>query len=263
MMLDQITPVLLTYNEAPNIARTLSHLHWARDVVVLDSGSTDETLAILAKWSNVRVFSRPFDSHADKWRYALTETEITTPWVLRLDADYQLTEKFVYELSQLDPPAEVSAYAVSFDYAIFSHKLRSSLYPPNTILLRRGRFKIRDNGHTESWDVDGPIGSLQAHVTHDDWKSVQSWINSQGVYMSRELTHISAIKCDMRDRLRLIPPLMPIAAFLYCLFGKGLILDGRSGLFYALQRLVAEAILSLMVLEKALRAKSEPPAEIK
>jgi hypothetical protein len=98
---------------------------------------------------------------------------------------------------------------------------------------------------------------LQAHIVHDDWKSVQSWINSQGVYMSRELAKISTANPRIRDRVRLIPPLMPIAAFLYCLFGKGLILNGRSGLFYALQRLVAEAILSLMVLEKALREKNE------
>jgi glycosyltransferase involved in cell wall biosynthesis len=256
-MLHQITPVILTYNEAPNIARTLSHLRWARDVVVVDSGSTDQTIAILARWPNVRVFSRPFDTHAGQWRYAVTETAIATPWILRLDADYELTDELIAELSRLDPDAQVDAYKVAFDYAIFSHKLRSSLYPPNTILLRQGRFEIRDNGHTESWTVDGPVRTLQAHVVHDDWKSVQFWLNAQGRYMNRELAEIFTAKRGLRDRLRLMPPLMPIAVFLYCLFGKGLILNGRSGLFYALQRLVAEAVLSLMVLEKALGAKGK------
>jgi hypothetical protein len=54
---------------------------------------------------------------------------------------------------------------------------------------------------------------------------------------------------------------MPIVIFLYCLFGKGLIFDGRAGLFYALQRSIAEAVLSLLVLEKSLRARvdSKPP----
>jgi len=46
-MLNQITPVLLTFNEEANIARTLSHLTWAKEVVIVDSGSTDRTLAIL------------------------------------------------------------------------------------------------------------------------------------------------------------------------------------------------------------------------
>jgi hypothetical protein len=45
-MLDHITPVLLTFNEEPNIARTLAHLAWAKDIVVVDSGSTDGTLLL-------------------------------------------------------------------------------------------------------------------------------------------------------------------------------------------------------------------------
>jgi hypothetical protein len=44
---------------------------------------------------------------------------------------------------------------------------------------------------------------------------------------------------------------------LYCLFGKGLIFSGRAGLFYALQRTIAEAILSLMLLERRLRSRVE------
>jgi hypothetical protein len=53
---------------------------------------------------------------------------------------------------------------------------------------------------------------------------------------------------------------MPTMMFLYCLFVKGLILNGRAGMFYALQRLIAEATLSLMVLEEKLRAKGEQPS---
>jgi glycosyltransferase involved in cell wall biosynthesis len=256
-MLDHITPVVLTYNEGPNIARTLSHLRWARNVVVVDSGSTDDTIAILARFSNVRIFDRRFDTPANQWRYAVTDTAIATPWILRLDADYQLSDELVQELRQLDPEAPVSAYRIAFDYAIFSQKLRSSLYPPNTILLRQGRFKVWDNGHTESWAVEGSIQALNARVTHDDWKGTDFWMNAQGRYMRRELEKLASRRSRLRDWLRLTPPLMPFAVFLYCLFGKGLILNGRAGLFYALQRMVAEAALSLMVLEARLRASIE------
>lgn len=256
-MLDHITPVVLTYNEEPNIARTLSHLGWARDVIVVDSGSSDDTIAMLARFSNVRVFDRPFDTPANQWRYAVMDTGIATPWILRLDADYQLTDELIQELRQLDPGAPVSAYRIAFDYAIFSQRLRSSLYPPNTILLRRDRFKVWDNGHTESWAVEGPIGTLRARVTHDDWKATDFWMTAQGRYMRRELEKLATRRSRLRDWLRFRPPLMPFAVFLYCLFGKGLILNGRAGLFYALQRMIAEAALSLMVLEARLRAKGE------
>ena len=257
-MLDQITPVLLTCNEAPNIARTLSHLRWARDIVVVDSGSTDATLAILAARPAVRVFSRPFDGHTNQWRYAVSETGIATPWILRLDADYRLGDELIAEISRLDPRAPISAYSIAFDYAIHSRKLRSSLYPPNTILLRQGCFTVRDSGHTEGWTIDGPVKSLQARIIHDDRKDVAAWLNAQGRYMRRELATLPASNRGLVRRLRQMPPLMQLAAFFYCLFGKGLILDGRAGLFYALQRLVAESILSLMVLDESLRAEDEP-----
>jgi glycosyltransferase involved in cell wall biosynthesis len=69
-VLADITPVILTYNEAANIGRSLERLTWAREVVVVDSGSTDDTLAIVARFPNARVVKRPFDTHAQQWRFA-------------------------------------------------------------------------------------------------------------------------------------------------------------------------------------------------
>ena len=78
-MLGDITPVILTYNEAPNIGRALERLRWAKGVVVVDSGSTDETPSIAAGFPNVRTVVRPFDSHARQWRFAVEET--TETWI--------------------------------------------------------------------------------------------------------------------------------------------------------------------------------------
>jgi glycosyltransferase involved in cell wall biosynthesis len=256
-MLRQITPVLLTYNEEENISRTLSHLKWAKDIVVVDSGSTDSTLSQLKEFSNVRIFRRPFDSHGKQWRFAVEETQITTEWILRLDADYQITEELFLELSQLQPEGAVNAYCIAFDYAVFSHKLVSSLYPANTVLLRRGHFTVRDRGHTEAWDVEGPVATLKSRIVHDDWKSTGHWLISQARYMQLETGRLSAGKSGLARWLRLRPPLMPIAVLLYCLFVKGLIVNGRAGIFYALQRAVAESVLSLFVLEEELRSRIE------
>jgi glycosyltransferase involved in cell wall biosynthesis len=255
-MLDRITPVLLTYNEEQNIARTLSRLRWAKDVVVVDSGSTDGTLAILAKFPNARMFNRRFDTHANQWRFAVEETQITTDWILRLDADYQITDALIAELALLDPNAPVSGYRIAFDYAIFSRQLLSSLYPPNTILLRRGSFCVWDRGHTEAWEVNGSTATLSSRIIHDDWKPTGQWVTGQARYMQRELDWLRTGKTGLARWLRLTPPLMPIAALLYCLFGKGLVLNGRAGIFYSLQRMVAEGVLSLMVLEQYLRNRA-------
>src|SRR5262245_4109421 len=106
-MLSDITPVLLTFNEAPNIGRTLAGLTWAKDIVVVDSGSTDDTALIVAAFPQVRAFHRSFDSHGNQWRYATQETGISTNWILRLDADYEVTESLREELSGLDFSADV------------------------------------------------------------------------------------------------------------------------------------------------------------
>jgi glycosyltransferase involved in cell wall biosynthesis len=255
-MLDQITPVLLTYNEEKNIGRTLSRLRWAKDIVLVDSGSTDATLSIAAGCPNVRVFQRSFDTHANQWRYAVEQTHIATDWILRLDADYQVSDELLSEMARLDPNGPVSAYRVRFEYAIFSRKLISSLYPANTILLRKGTFRVWDKGHTEAWSVTGPIATLINRITHDDWKPLAAWLVGQSRYMQLELERLQVNDVGLSRWLRVRPPLMPIIVFIYCLFAKGLIFNGRAGLFYALQRMVAEAVLSLMVLEEKLRGSA-------
>ena len=262
-MLEQITPVLLTYNEEQNIGRTLSHLNWAKDIVVVDSGSTDGTLAALTHFPNVRVFNRPFDTHGNQWRYAAQETKIATDWLLRLDADYQVSDALVAELARLDPNAAVSAYRIGFDYTVFSRKLLSSLYPPKPIVLRKGCFSVSDKGHADVWDVHGHVVTLNARIVHDDWKPISHWLIKEAQVLQREVDWTRVRKTSLVRWLRIRPPLMPMIVFLYCLFGKGLILNGRAGMFYALQRMVAEAVLSLMLLEEKLRdhaARAARPA---
>src|ERR1044072_2690139 len=107
-MLEQITPLILTYNEAANIARTLEQLRWARDIVVVDSFSNDETLEIISRYPQARVFQRKFDNFASQCNYGLTETGIQTEWVLNLDADYLLTAELSDELAKLTPQNDVA-----------------------------------------------------------------------------------------------------------------------------------------------------------
>src|SRR5690242_284940 len=136
-MLDQITPLILTYNEAPNIGRTLEALQWARDIVVVDSFSNDETVEIASSFPQVRVFQRAFDSHRNQWEFGLHETGIATPWVLALDADYVVTNEAVVELKEIQPDLDVAGYRAMFVYCIHGKKLHSGIYPPVTVLYRR------------------------------------------------------------------------------------------------------------------------------
>lgn len=262
-MLDRITPVILTFNEEPNIGRTLAGLSWARDIVIVDSGSTDRTAEIVATFPQARLITRPFDTHANQWTFATTQTGVETEWILAFDADYVTTEAFVQELRNLTPPDDTVGYAVSFRYCVFGAPLRGTLYPPVVALYRRGRAAYIQDGHTQRLVPQGKVGQLSEKILHDDRKPLSRWLVSQDRYMRLEAAHIaekSLSQLSFADRIRRFPLIAPFAVFLNCYVLKGGALDGATGLYYALQRMLAEAILGLRILEERLvaNAKDEP-----
>jgi len=251
-MLEKITPVILTFNEAPNIGRTLGKLAWARDIVIVDSGSTDATLAIARECPQVRVFQRSFDTHAAQWTYAITQTGIATEWVLALDADYTLTPAVIEELSTLQPSSRISGFRAGFIYCVGGKPLRSALYPPVTVLFRHARASYRQDGHTHRVEVGGDVEQLGSSLLHDDRKPWTRWIVAQCRYMRLEAEKVrnARVPClNWPGRIRKLRIVAPGVMILYCLFARGLILDGRAGMLYTLQRTLAEALLSFYLLK--------------
>lgn len=259
-MLNLITPLILTLNEAPNIERTLQRLAWAKDIVVVDSGSTDGTTAILKRYPNVRVFTRAFTTHAEQWNFGLRETGIDTDWVLALDADYVLTPKFADELRGLAPAADVDGFQARFRYCVDGRPLRGGLYPPVTVLFRRSRARFAQDGHTQRIQVPGRVENLIATVLHDDRKPLSRWFSSQIAYMRQEAEHLLRTpggNLGLADRMRRLVVVAPVLVFFYCLIIKGNLLDGRRGVFYAMQRTVAEVILSVFIVEVGIHRRAQ------
>src|SRR5271170_2273181 len=100
-MLAEITVLILTFNEAPNIRRTLERLRRAGEIVVVDGFSTDGTPELARQFPNVRLMQRQFDNHTAQWNFGIEQCR--TDWVLALDADYLLSDGLVAELQQWKP----------------------------------------------------------------------------------------------------------------------------------------------------------------
>ena len=253
-MLTDITPVILTLNEAANIGRTLSQLAWAPRVVVVDSGSVDTTCDICASFPNVAFFFRSFTTHAEQWNWALEQTAIDSPWVLALDADYLVTDDFAAELRGInlhDP--EVAGYRSSFRYCIFGKPLRASLYPDVTVLFRRDKARYVQDGHTQRLALAGPVARLSAHLLHDDRKPLLSWLLAQDRYATLECAHLYATswkQLSLQDKLRRMIVITPFLVPVYCLFIRGLAFSGLPGWHYTFQRCIAECILSIKLVEQ-------------
>lgn len=250
--LDQVTPLILTYNEEANIRRTLAGLRWARRIVVVDSFSSDSTLELLAQHQQVEVVQRVFDTHATQWNHGLDQ--IRTEWALCLDADYQVSDAFCKELHDrfrfgLEG---IDALIAPFRYLVYGHALRQCVYPAKVVMFRVARGRYCDDGHTQLANIQGRTLRLRSPILHDDRKSLSRWFWAQERYARLEvekLLNTPRYKLRTVDKLRRLHVVAPFAVLGACLISRQGLLDGWRGWFYAFQRMVAELILSLMLWE--------------
>ena len=252
MLLEKITPLILTYNEAPNIARTLEQLRWARDIVIVDSFSDDDTIEIISGFPQVRVYQREFDSHAEQWTFGLRETGIRSDWILALDADYVLTDEFLAEIETLSPGLETKAFRARFIYCVNGKRLISGIYPRVSVLYRHVAASYRQEGHTQTLVVEGTIENLKAPILHDDRKTLSHWFQAQSRYTKLEANRLLTAdkeSLSWSDRVRRWRIVAPPAMLFYCLIIRAGILDGWAGFYYAFQRALAELTLSLHLLD--------------
>ncbi len=177
--------------------------------------------------------------------------------MLRLDADYIVPRDTIDEILELAPAADIGGYRSAFRYCIEGRPLRGSPYPPLPTLFRRDSIAFLQDGHTEKAHVAGTVPMLAGHIDHDDRKRLDRWLVSQFRYQAREVDKLLDTpwaRLSWGDRIRLSRVLGPPVVLLYCLLGKGLILDGRAGWLYAFQRATADLILSMLLLQRDLSA---------
>lgn len=257
-----LTALLLTCNEEANLARTLDALAALEPelerVVLIDSGSTDATLNLARKHAPkgaaLEVLQRPFDSFARQWNFGLAQ--VHSPWVMSLDADYQVPPALALEVKRAiaEAPSDLAGFALSFRYCVAGRPLAGTLLPDRVALFRPPCGTYRDDGHSQQLEVQGRIGRLQQPIHHDDRKPLERWLTAQLRYVREErdkLRRCSWRELSTADRLRKHTPLAPMAVALLCLLGRGNLWDGRRGLFYAAQRVYAELLLLLLLLEPA------------
>ena len=244
----QVTPVILTFNEEDNIGRTLRSLSWASRVVIVDSGSSDRTEELARSFSNVDWHVRAFDTHASQWEFAIQKTGIVSKYVLALDADMRTSSEFVREMEQRFLPSEVNAGILGFQHWLLGRPMTRTLVPRQLRIFRRAMVSIEQMGHTQAFTAPPPVYSFASVVVHDDRKPLERWVHSQVGYSRLEFEKLAGLtNYSLKDRLRRMA-LMPFAAAAVAYILAGGPLRGRSSLCYALERLTYESLLAMRVL---------------
>ena len=174
-----ISVLILTLNEEKNLKACLEAVRWSDDVVVFDSGSTDQTVA-LAKAFGARVVVRPFDNERNH-RTASLQVGFRHPWVFNPDADEVATPPLCAEMraAVADPARAEVAYRVRFKTMFLGRWLRySSLYPTWVVRLFRPERLSFERTVNLRYVIDGPEGRLQEHFLHYTFnKGLNAWID--------------------------------------------------------------------------------------
>jgi glycosyltransferase involved in cell wall biosynthesis len=253
----KLTALILTKNEEPNIDRVLKKLTWLERVVILDSFSTDATIEIANSYPNVVSYKRVFDTFATQCNYGLSL--IKSEWVLSLDADYVLTDRFIDETKKFIEQADKTAYFVKFKFLVFGKSLSGDNTTPRAVLFKLSKCNYYDDGHCHRLAINGDTGNFKSYILHDDRKSLTRWLNNQDGYATKErdkLLNPGNIPLSLSSKIRKTKVLAPFIVFFHCLFVKRLIFNGWAGWHYTLQRTMVEMLLAIKLIEEEKLSKA-------
>ena len=187
-----VSVVILTYNEASNIASCIESCCWCDDVHVLDSGSTDGTQEI-ARSLGATVHYNKFRSFGDQRNWAIDNIPCRHPWHFHLDADERFVPELVREMHEKLGPGGGStaadAYLCPSKMILMGRWLKHSAgYPSYQMrLFRCGKCRFVDFGHGQREDCRGPIGTIQTPYLHFNFsKGVLDWFHKHNDYSTRE-----------------------------------------------------------------------------
>lgn len=220
-----VSVYMITLNEADKIYRTLSRLKEFREIIIVDSGSTDATAEIAARFPNVRFSQRDWTSYSDQKAHALSLCD--SEWVLNLDADEELTPGFMDELRvTLEDP---DCVALETRRVMYRHGRRPNSFSRGNRLVRLFRKK---HGHYEprrvheSISVSGNVRRSNVFFIHHQDLTQEETIRKLNRYS--QLRALDKFEAGSRSNLLLIGLIFPFSFIQNYLF-KGQFLDGVEG----------------------------------
>jgi glycosyltransferase involved in cell wall biosynthesis len=267
-----ISVIILTYNEEKNIAPCLETLKWAEDIILVDSGSEDETLAVAcATRPDIRIFQRAFTDFGDQRNWALDNTSPRHEWILFLDADERCTQKCAEAIQNAvrNPGDYVGFFLTCRNFFLDRWIKRCTLYPSWQLrLLRKGYVRFQKEGHGQREIANGPLGYIREPYDHYGFsKGISHWIERHNHYSTNEAELILRLRneplrlhelffrdpvkrrrCLKRLAARLVIS-RPIARFIYLYFIRGGILEGKPGLLFCLLRFAHEVHIAAKLAE--------------
>ena len=187
MTANNLTVIILTYNEEIHIDRVIRNVKpWAQKVVILDSGSNDKTLEIIRS-NGISVYFRAFDNYSNQRNYAIKNLDITTDWILFLDADEYLSEELKIEIDLSIKDSDCEGFYLRRRFYFMGKWIKFGGYYPTYIL----RLFKKDSGYfqreiNEHFVIEGKTSFLKNDFVDDNIKPFEFWAKKHIDYAKLE-----------------------------------------------------------------------------
>lgn len=224
----KLAVIILTCNEQQNIAACLETVQFADEILVVDSGSSDDTIAIAEK-CGARVINHPMESFAGQRNFAAEQTD--ADWIFYLDADERLTNEAEVEIKEIVSKGEPAAYNIKRINFIFGQRMMYGAHSPDMScrLFFKGTFKWHGMVH-EIVEVTVPIKNMHCsmhHYTYNSWKPYFAKFDKYTTLMAQKM-HEQGKKASFVDII-----FRPPFAFFRAYILKLGFLDGKLGFIFS------------------------------
>ena len=181
-----VSVIVITLNEADRLPATLQALQWAQEIIVVDAGSIDGTLAIAQQWAT-RVEHRAWSGFGAQKNHALSLASL--PWVLSIDADERVTPELAQEIQAFvnrDGDGYLAANLPRLSRYCGRDIHHSGWWPdPVCRVFKRGHARFSDDLVHEKIICTGPVWNFQGLLMHDSFQNLDQVLHKLNQY-SRE-----------------------------------------------------------------------------
>lgn len=270
-----VTVVIPIKNEAVNLPACLNNLGDFAEVVVVDSGSSDDS-AEIARQYGAKVLCFDWNGQFPKKRnWCLCTYDFQTEWVLFLDADERVTPEFVRELGDVTRDTRCNGFWVTYQNYFMGRLLKHGDPFRKLPLLRVGygeyeridesRWSKLDMEVHEHLIVEGEVGYIKSPLIHNDFKGLEAYYERHNQYSSWEAERYLAARTGAgkswtwRQKLKyrlLGSAALPILYFLGAYVWKLGFLDGRAGFRFCVSKMFYFAQVNFKIAERQTQMSS-------
>lgn len=186
-----ISVIIITKNESINILDCLTSVQWANEIVVVDSGSNDNTVELCRNFSDkIKILVTPdWPGYGIQKQRALDMA--TSEWVLSIDADERVTEPLKNEILKQLPATSLDGFEIRFISEYCGKKIRFGdwMNDAQMVLFRRTKGKFVSAAIHERIELNGKIGKLKGTIYHLAFRDLSMVLRKLNDYSTASAKH--------------------------------------------------------------------------